>query len=65
MLWYPEVYRYLIFVSIYTTPLEISVANNINLDAETNDGGFFVTYILDQVFSNKEDLPNWHQHSSN
>ena len=65
MLWYPEVYRNFIFVSICSTPLEISVANNINLDAETNDGGFFVTYILDQVFSNKEDLPNWHQHSSN
>ena len=39
--------------------------NNINLYAETNDDGFFVTHILDQARSNKEDLPNWRQHSAN
>ena len=45
-------------------PLELHVANNTNLDAETNDNEFFVTCISDQVRSNKEDLPNWLQHSA-
>ena len=55
----------LIFFSICAIILELHVANNINLDAETNDDGFFVTCILDQVFSNRWDLPNWYQHSAN
>ena len=55
MLWYTEVYTDLIFVSICTLPLELRVANNINLDSETNDDGFFVTCISDQVRSNKEE----------
>ena len=46
-------------------PLELRVENNIHLDAETNDDGFFVTYISGQVNSNKEDLANWCQHSVN
>ena len=54
----------LIFVSIFTIPLELRVAKNINLDAETNDDLFFVSCISDQVCSNKEYLPNWIQHSS-
>ena len=40
------------------------MANNINLDVETNDDYFF-TCISDQVCSNEEDLTNWRQHSSN
>ena len=55
----------LIFFSICAIILELHVANNINLDAETNDDEFFVTCILDQVRSNKEDLPDWHQHPAN
>ena len=45
MLRYPEVFTDLIFVSICTIPLELCVANNIHLDAENNDDGFFVTSI--------------------
>ena len=43
MLCYPEVYTDLRFVSIFRIPLEICVANNINLYAETNDGGFLLS----------------------
>ena len=50
MLRYPEVYKDLRFL-ICTMPFELCVANNINLDAETNDDGFFVTCILDQFCS--------------
>ena len=45
--------------------LEPRVAKNKNLDAEPNDDEFFVTYISGQVRSNKEDLLNWCQYSSN
>ena len=65
MLRYPEVYMILRLVPIYKIPLEIRVLNNIILDAKTNDDGFFVTCISDQVCFNKEDLPNWRQHSAN
>ena len=41
------------------------MSNHIYLDAETNDDGFFVTCIFDQVSCNKEDLPNLRQHSAN
>ena len=58
MLCYPDVYTDLRFASIYTMPLELCVAKNLNLDAETNNDGFFVTRISDQFCSNKEDLSN-------
>ena len=45
MLRYPEVYADLRFVLILTLPLELRVAKNINLYAETNDDVFFVTCI--------------------
>ena len=64
MLRFPEVYTDLRFVLICTIPLELCVATKINVDAETNDNGFFVTCIQDQVCS-KEELPNWSQHSAN
>ena len=41
------------------------MAKNINLDAETNDDVFFVTYISDQVHYNKDELTNWIQHYAN
>ena len=65
MLQYPEAYTNLRFGSFCKIPLELRVANNINLDAETNHDGFFATFISDQVCSNKEDLQNWRQHSAN
>ena len=65
MLWYSEVYTDLIFFSICTILLKLRVTNNIDPDAETNDGGFFVTCLSDKFYSNKEDLPNWRQNSAN
>ena len=59
MLWYLEVHTNLRLASICIIPLELRTENNIKLDTENNDDGFFVNYILDQVFSNKEDLLNW------
>ena len=43
MLRYSEVYTALRFVSICTMPLKLRVENNISLDAETNNYGFFIT----------------------
>ena len=65
MLRYPEEYMDLIFVSICTIPLELRVEKNVNLYAETNDDEFFVNCVVDQVCSNKEDLPSLRRNSSN
>ena len=65
MLKYPEVYTDLKFVSICTMPLELRVSKKINIDSETNDDGFFINSVSDQVRSNKPLLPNWRQHSIN
>ena len=53
------------FVSICTIPLELRIEKNVNLYAETNDDEFFVNCVVDQVCSNKEDLPSLRQNSSN